>query len=190
MRIRDPADCFAWQEFDQRYRELLIRYFRRKQLSAADADDLAQQVFSRLITYLPRFTYDPNRGRFRDFLFRCARNARIEWANRRKRDGKALFMDVALNIGDDGEPDPAEAQVWEEEWVNHHYGRALETLKTMAAARDIAILERSIAGATVEELAGEFAMEQPAVLKARQRIREKVELLISAQVAEEDRIDG
>lgn len=188
MRVRDPTDTAAWQDFDRLYREWLIRFFRRKNVPLSDAEDLSQRIFVSLATTLPQFTYDPNRGRFRDYLYRCARNALFEWARCLDKNGKGLFTDDALVLAC-ADFDPAESQVWEEEWINHHCRRALQTLKSMATDRDIAILERSMAGATVAELASEFEMEQAAVQKVRQRIREKMEALIAAQVADEDRID-
>jgi RNA polymerase sigma-70 factor (ECF subfamily) len=189
MRVRDPADRAAWSDFDRRYREWLIRFFRRRNVPFPDAEDLVQRVFSSLVVSLPQFTYDPNRGRFRDYLFRCARNALSEWARCPGRNGKALFNHGGLDSAVSSELDPAEAAAWEEEWIGHHYRLALESLRVMAAERDIAILERSMGGASVADLAREFAMEEAAVYKVRQRIRERMEALIAAQVADEDRTD-
>lgn len=190
MRVRDPADRAAWDDFDRRYREWLIRFFRRRQVSFTDAEDLVQRVFANLATSLPKFTYDPNRGRFRDYLFRCARNALSEWARCPERNGKALLNYGSLGGAAASDHDPAEGQAWEDEWISHHYRMALETLRAMTSERDIAILERSLAGASVSELAREHGMDEAAVYKVRHRIRERMEALIAGQIAEEDRTDG
>lgn len=190
MRVRDPADRAAWDDFDRRYREWLIRFFRRRQVPFPDAEDLVQRVFANLVISLPQFTYDPNRGRFRDYLFRCARNALFEWANCPGRNGKALTNYGPLDSAAGGEPDPAEAHEWEREWMSHHYRQALETLRSMAAERDIAILERSMSGASVSDIAREFGMDEAAVYKVRHRIRDRMEALIAGQIEEEDRTDA
>lgn len=189
MRVRDPADRSAWREFDHRYREWLIRFFRRRNVPFADAEDLVQRVFANLTTSLPQFTYDPNRGRFRDYLLRCARNALAEWANCLGRKGATLYSYGSAGPASD-ELDPAEAQIWEEEWISHHYRLAIQTLKETVSERDIAILERSMNGATIADMMKEFELEEAAVYKARQRIRERMESLIAAQIAEEDRTDA
>lgn len=190
MRVRDPGDRSAWEDFDRQYREWLLRFFRRRNVPFPDAEDLVQRVLANLAKSLPQFTYDPSRGRFRDYLFRCARNAIAEWANCPGRNGNGLINLGAIGgVAADGF-DPAEAQAWEEEWISHHYRLALETLRSMASERDIRILERSVAGASVPDLAREFGMEEAAVSKVRYRIREKMEALIAAQIAEEDRTDG
>ncbi|GMU80913.1 MAG: hypothetical protein AMXMBFR47_07840 [Planctomycetota bacterium] len=190
MRVRDSSDRAAWDDFDRRYREWLIRFFRRRQVPYPDAEDLVQRVFANLVITLPQFTYDPNRGRFRDYLFRCAKNALTEWATRPGRNGKALTNYGPLNSAVGGEPDPAEALEWEREWMSHHYRMALEALRTMATDRDIAILERSMNGVPVSEMAREFEMDEAAVYKVRHRIRERLEVLIAGQIEEEDRTDA
>lgn len=190
MRVRDSSDRAAWDDFDRRYREWLIRFFRRRQVSFTDAEDLVQRVFANLATSLPKFTYDPNRGRFRDYLFRCARNALSEWARGPRQNGKALINSGSLADAAGSDHDPAESQAWEDEWISHHYRMALETLRAMASERDIGILERSLAGASVSDLAREYGMDEAAVYKVRHRIRERMEALVAGQIAEEDRTDA
>lgn len=186
--MQDPGDRAAWDEFDRRYREWLIRFFRRRNVPFTDSEDLVQRVFSSLATTFPRFTFDPQRGRFRDYLFRCARNAMFEWKNScPKTNGQALILQGRdLNAAIEQE-NPELLQIWEQEWISHHYRMALATLRRSASERDIAILERTLAGATIEELARELEMETAALYKARQRIRERMESLITAQIEEEDR---
>lgn len=187
-RIRDPADRAAWEEFDRRYREMLARFFRRRHVPFLDSEDLVQSVFAQLVRSLPQFTYDPGRGKFRDYLFRCARNALAAWRDCPRRDGQPLVL-----VGDaparSHDVDPAEAAIWEEEWVAHHYRMAMSALREVARPRDVLILERSMAGEAVAGLARDLGMEEPAVYKVRQRIRARMEALIAAQIADEDRID-
>ncbi len=187
MRVRDPADQAAWAEFDARYREWLIRFFRRRGVKIVDAEDLAQSVLAALVRNLPNFAYDPERGRFRGYLFRCAQNAISAWSACSDRVARPLDLSRVPARVTNGEDDPAAAQVWEEEWVAHHYRRAIETLRQSASERDLAILDRSLGGAEVAALARELQMDEQAVYKARQRIRDRMEMLIAQQVAEEDR---
>lgn len=187
MRVRDPSDQAAWAEFDQRYREWLIRYFRRRGVPFPDAEDLVQRVFAALVRSLPQFIYDPQQGRFRNYLFRCAQNALRAWGGCPDRNHRALDASNAPSSGADADDDPAAARVWEEEWVAHHLRLALSVLRAGAPARDVQILERSMAGAAVAELARDLGMAADAVYKARQRIRHRLEQLVAAQIAEEDR---
>lgn len=122
-RIRDRADHDSWREFDERYRELMLRYCRRRGLNRVDSEDVVQATFVGLSESLSRFIYDPKRGRFRDYLARCVRNEIFRHAARPQMAQKAL-----VNGGDHCAADATDVAAdaaWEEEWVAHHYRRAM-----------------------------------------------------------------
>jgi RNA polymerase sigma factor (sigma-70 family) len=190
-RIRDGSDDAAWREFDGRYREMMQRYCRRRGLPQIDAEDVVQSTFTGLSQSLKRFTYDANRGRFRDYLYRYVRGEISKWSARPQaadralfnHDGRALVDEVAQS---DGEIDA----LWEEEWVAHHYRRALVTIRESFDPRSVEVFDRSIAGAGVELLATEYGMTEQAVYKVRKRIRDRLEEVIAEQIREEDDVDG
>jgi len=187
-RLRDPADHAAWAEFEVLYRELLVRYCRRRGLQAADAEDVVQLVLTGLARSLPTFSYAPERGRFRDYLSRCVANAISKWAEK-KNGSSRLDTQLAETLATP-EPDPRDAQLWEEEWVAHHYRIAMDTVRKSFDGKSVEIFDRSVGGAKPAELARDFQISEQAVHKVRQRIRDRMEALIARQVREEDALDG
>jgi RNA polymerase sigma factor (sigma-70 family) len=186
-RVRDLNDHAAWAEFQARYRELLVRFCRGRGLQSADAEDVVQQVFLSLARSLPGFTYDPQRGRFRDYLFRCTKNAVFELSKSPKRTGEGLDIHAtALAAAAAERQNEALASAWEQEWVAHHFRLALETVRKTFDGRSVEVFQRSIDGGKVADLAREFGMNEPAVHKVRQRIRDRMEALIAAQISEEE----
>jgi RNA polymerase sigma-70 factor (ECF subfamily) len=188
-RVKNPADEAAWRQFEALYRDLLVRFCRRRGLQEADADDVVQTVMTNLVKCLPGFAYDPGRGRFRDYLFRCTDHAIARWAARPGgRDFALGSAEPGAGEGDGGAEttDPQARQVWEDEWMAHHYRLAMRTIRETFEARSVEIFDRSIAGETVARLAAAFGMSEDAVHKVRQRIKRRMEELIAAQVAQED----
>lgn len=184
-RLRDGSDQQAWSDFEARYRELVLRFCRRKGLQAADAEDVAQGVFFSLSRALPGFIYDPSSGRFRDYLFRCVRNAIFHWSKCPDRGLLQLDTNELLS-NSNGVVSADEEQAWEAEWAAHHYRRALARLRETGEERAVRLLERSFDGVSVDSLAAEFELSVEGVYKARQRARQRLQALVAEQIREED----
>ena len=78
IRLRDPDDDRAWAECVEIYTPLIHRLARQRGLQEADAADLAQEVFRILARSIHRFDVSPEKGHFRGWLFRVARNLMID----------------------------------------------------------------------------------------------------------------
>lgn len=187
-RVRDPANHAAWREFESRYGDLLVRFCRKQGLQQADAEDAVQLVMASMARTLPGFVYDRSRGRFRDYLYRSARNAisRV----RARPVGLAGALDkVDGLVADASAGDPAEAQAWEREWVAHHYRRAMQTLRQSMEISSVEVFERILAGESAAAIAASRCTTPDAVFKVRQRVRARLEAIIAEQVREEERVD-
>jgi RNA polymerase sigma-70 factor (ECF subfamily) len=181
-RVRGGDDDSAWREFDQAYREMLLRFCRSRGLQHADAEDVAQLVFARLAAGMGRFEYDRSRGRFRDYLFRCVRSALCDWASGPGRSVGAPLMEA------DGAEERSElSDALEREWVDHHYRRAIDHLLATADDRTADVLRGTVTGRDVAGLAADLGMREMAVYKAQQRLRDRLRARISEQIAAEDR---
>ena len=183
-RVRDTADHAAWAEFESRYREQLFRYCRRCGLSAADAEDVRQMVMIRMVRAMPRFRYDPVRGRFHDYLYRATRNAIADFRACPKSAGSTVVDDEAVaRLAESTEQPDAE---WEQEWLDHHLRRALATVRQTCEPANVEAFERLMGGATIEQVAVEFGMNYDAVQKSARRMRERIQQRIAEQIQEED----
>ncbi|MBI4717915.1 MAG: sigma-70 family RNA polymerase sigma factor [Planctomycetes bacterium] len=187
-RVRNPADDAAWREFDGRYRELVLRYARARGLQHSDAEDVRQVVMLGLSRSLRGFAYDPGLGRFRDYLGRCVRNAVARHLSRPKPAAGVLDTHVLADAAG-SDADAADA-LWDEEWTNHHYRLAMESIRAGFEARSVAVFERLVGGEGVEAVAEAFGLSTQAVHKVKQRIRDRMKELIAAQIREEDEPDA
>ncbi len=182
-RVRNPSDRDAWREFEAKYRDLVLRYCRRRGLQQSDAEDVRQVVMLNLARALPRFRYCPERGRFRSYLGIVVRNAISTCLSRPK--GSDTPLDN-IELSHIAAPTPPADPGWEQEWTNHHYRLAMCTIRQTFDSRSVQAFDRLLAGDAVEHVAEHFGMSTQAVHKVKQRIRERLKDLIAEQIQEED----
>ena len=87
IRVRDARDDSAWMQFDAIYRPMVYRIARRCGWQDSDAEDLAQRVMLAVSKAIPDWERDPDRGSFRGWLARVARNTLISMLRGQKPDG-------------------------------------------------------------------------------------------------------
>lgn len=84
LRLPDAADVAAWDEFVSIYGPLVYRMAQRKGLQPADADDLVQEVFAAVARSVSPWLERSDRGTFRAWLMRIARNIAVNFLTRRR----------------------------------------------------------------------------------------------------------
>ena len=73
-RIRDAENHQAWEQFVEIYTPLIYGFCRQHGLQDADAADVSQEVMRAVAVAIVKFEYDPQRGRFRNWLFTVVRS--------------------------------------------------------------------------------------------------------------------
>jgi RNA polymerase sigma-70 factor (ECF subfamily) len=146
LRYRD-GDVRAFEILYARHKGPLYRYLQRMCGRREVADDLFQEVWSKVIASRSRYEV---RAQFNTFLFRIAHNCAIDYFRRsgRPHEGAAQDIDdVAEQIGgaEHERPDAALADAQ----VRSDFRRALEELP--AEQRDVFVLYEE-SGLTLEEI--------------------------------------
>jgi RNA polymerase sigma-70 factor (ECF subfamily) len=119
LRVRNPHDQSAWQEFIDIYAPLIYRLARQRGLQDADADDLTQKVLISVAAALEKRPHDHERAKFRTWLRRIAGNAIINALTRIRPDraeGGSDFLNK-LNQHPNSETN--------EEWLESEYQKQL-----------------------------------------------------------------
>jgi RNA polymerase sigma-70 factor (ECF subfamily) len=157
-RLSDPDDIEAWNEFVQIYLPLLYRMARRKGLQHADAEELGQEVLLAVARAVHRWQPDPERGRFRDWLFRIARNLIINFLTRPKfKITGSGNSEVLQMLRDHAAPSPEQSALFDLEYRREIFlwaaARVRETVspttwqafwQTSVEARPIAAVAQSL----------------------------------------------
>ncbi len=146
LRYRD-GDARAFEILYERHKGPLYRYLQRMCGRREVADDLFQEVWSKVIASRGRYEA---RAQFNTFLFRIAHNCAIDYFRRSGRIAERAVQDiddVAEQIGgaEHERPDAALAEAQ----VRSDFRRALEQLP--AEQRDVFVLYEE-SGLTLEEI--------------------------------------
>jgi RNA polymerase sigma-70 factor (ECF subfamily) len=182
LRLSDQQDIAAWDQFVTIYQPLIFRLARSKGFQEADAQDVVQEVMLAVSKAIHRWEPDPDKGRFRDWLFRIARNMMINFLTRRKHKSLGAVESADEMLVD--HPDPSSSseatQEFELEYRRGVFLLAAERVRaqvrpnTWEAFRLTAIEEFSIAKA-----ARQLGMKEGAVLVARCRVLARMRLVVA-----------
>ncbi len=177
------GDRQAWQAFHERYAEMIRGFAGRQGLQPSDCEDVVQEVFLALSQALPKFSYDPARGKFRGYLKTLVLHE-IYRRNRLNR-GHVPLEDVEAAIAD-LDAGAATDEAWEAEWRDYHVRLALARVEREFQARHVqAFRLHALAGRDVDSTAEAVGLSTHQVYKAKQRILRRMREFIREQIDEE-----
>jgi RNA polymerase sigma-70 factor (ECF subfamily) len=174
--LQNPEDQRAWAKFVLRYGPMVYAWCRRWGLQESDAEDVTQEVLTKLYCKIGGFAYDPAKGSFRGWLKTVAHHAWRDAVEARRRPGAgaaggsaALDQLQAVAARDDL------AESLEREFDGELYAAAAERVRGEVSARDWKIFaELAIVGRPGKEVAEELGMKVAAVFVAKSRVQQRL----------------
>ena len=172
LRLPDKGDAEAWGQFVAIYEPLVYRLARAKGFQDADAREIVQEVLVAVSRAVERWDADPAKGRFRDWLFRIARNLMINYLTRRKHrpigTGDSGMAELLL---EHAEPTAEQSATFDAEYRREVFRWAAARVRAQVKpATWKAFWFTSVDGRAVVEVADELKMTAGAVHIARSRV--------------------
>lgn len=163
----------AWEEFDRRYRPILVAFLRRSGLHESDAEDVAQDTLTCFVRDYAAGRYDRGQGRLRAWLIAIARyrlaDLRRAVGRRRERRGESAID--ALPEEDDAE------RIWDEEERRVIFESAFRELRESSRFRertleafDRVVLKRE----PIESVCSQLDLTQQEIYNAKNRVVERL----------------
>ena len=194
-----PAADVALEQLCRAYWFPLYAYVRRRGYAKADAEDLVQSFFARLLAKNFLAKLDSERGKFRAFLLAALKHFLAnEWdkAQTQKRGGGAAHLsldwqtaDTKFQVAATAEPSPDQA--YDREWALALLAQVIARLQAECATEGKAKLFEQLkaflmAGqseSAPREVANALGMEEGAVRVAIHRLRKRYRLLLREEIA-------
>ncbi len=173
LRLRDRTDKLSWDEFHDRYGELLYRYARSRGASHADAEDAVQEVEMYLFKAMEGFQYDARKGRFRGYL----RSAIIHALGRRasKHTRERAGLDPHSLDGVAAGMDANSDERWEREWRFHRLRWALRSVSEEFEETTLSAFQLHVlAGLSAEDTAKDLSLSKASVYQAKSRVLKRL----------------
>jgi len=181
VRLKDPADAAAWRTFVDVYGPAVFAFARRNGLQSADAADLTQDVCRSVATTMRSFDYDPDRGRFRGWLFSVVRNQLKMFRRARGRHARTTGGAEPLPEV----PDASAAETWDLECRRRLFAWACDRVRpTVSAATWMAFWRTAVDDASGAAVGHETGLSPAAVYLAKSRVLAKLRRVV-AEVEEE-----
>jgi RNA polymerase sigma-70 factor (ECF subfamily) len=183
QRVSEGKDPSAWQEFHDRYADLIRGFARRRNLQPADCEDILQEVLMSLSKAMPTFQYDPARGKFRSFLKTLTLHAIFKRQAQRKGE---LDLDHIAEATRAASGDQEIESAWETEWRQYHVRQAMRVITVEFNSADRQAFQRyAVEGREVKAVAEELSLSVDQVYQAKSRIMKRLTELIEQQVRDE-----
>ena len=164
-------DSSRAEEFARLYEPVLRRYVAQSRafhqpIQPADQDDLVQETFLAVYAALPGFQYNRSKGRFRDYLRRCVRNAVLRFQRNAPAPSAPCSEDIPQAMPD------ASAELFLQVWT---LALARVFRNTAFAPNTKAIFRRAVLeDTTVAEVVREFECKPGTIRQIRKRVLDAV----------------
>jgi RNA polymerase sigma-70 factor (ECF subfamily) len=178
LRLPSAADAQAWREFVDLYEPLILRFARNRGLQDADAREVAQNVLVAVAKSVERWQPDPERGKFRAWLFRIARNELVNWckknsASKRSNASPSDWLNVLVDESSNLDSE-----------IELEYRREMFRLAAIQASAGFSEVNwqafwlTSVLGESIESVVDKLGLKAGAIYVARSRITARIKAII------------
>lgn len=183
--LRDPSNHDLWQEFDDRYRPVLLAFARSLGVGEQDAADVAQVTLGQFAADYRAGRYNRERGRLSSWILGIAHHRIIDLGRARQRERLERGESALVHLADDH----SATQAWESARKRVIFDRALEKLRTETRLdeRTINAFELcAIRNAPPETAAQQCGMSVAEVYVAKNRAIKKLREIVAELTREFD----
>lgn len=184
LRVANEQDVLAWQQFVEIYQPLVFRIARSQGLQEADAQDLVQEVMTRVARSIGNWDPDARRGTFRGWISTIARNLIIDFLRHRNRLPKTGDQSEIRKLIEQTPDHSTEALQFDLEFEKQVFAWAAMQVRNQVKEKTWqAFWQSSVEHKPVAAVAAALGLTPGAVYIARCRVMAKLKDVVQSQSA-------
>lgn len=168
-KIIENNDNDSWETFCDSYQDYIFTMIKNMGVEHQDSEELKQDVLVKAWKALPGFTYDPEKGKFRWWLFTIVKNTVYKYFRDNSRNVKG---DNAAELAENSNfIEPEVDKLAEEEWKRFVVNKAWVVVARCFDEHVIEIFSKLSKGAKVKDVAREYGIKENTVNAYKSRVR-------------------
>jgi RNA polymerase sigma factor (sigma-70 family) len=168
-KIIENNDNDSWETFCDSYQDYIFTMIKNMGVEHQDSEELKQDVLVKAWKALPGFTYDPEKGKFRWWLFTIVKNTVYKYFRDNSRNVKG---DNATELAENSNfIEPEVDKLAEEEWKRFVVNKAWVVVARCFDEHVIEIFSKLSKGAKVKDIAREYGIKENTVNAYKSRVR-------------------
>lgn len=131
LRLHNPKDAEAWEEFVLIYQPFILRIAQRLGMSDANAADASQNTLTRLTEVVHQWSPSKTNATFRGWLYRVARNCMLRQFEKENKHMRLLQSEVSREYFDQLSAEPKGGEsVYQLEFQRQVFASAAENIRS------------------------------------------------------------
>ena len=179
LRLQDADDVVAWEEFVGIYSPVIFRVAVSRGFQPADAQDLVQEVFISVARSVAQWLERTDRGSFRAWLLRIARNQAFDLINAKATRSLGTDGQVAEQLLASLHANSDLSSVFDIEYQREVFQWAATQVRDSVAQHTWqAFWLTRIEGLSVEEAANKLNLRPGNIYFARSRVMARIKIYV------------
>lgn len=176
--LHEPSNETVWQEFDARYRPILVGLARQLGIQPDDAEEVAQETLTQFVRDYRAGKYDPSKGRLSAWIIAIARHRVLDMHRARGKRRKWRGDSALSHLPDEEQL----TRIWDAERDRVIFEQALAELreKSNVSTTTLRAFEMyALEGTPVETVARECGLTVAEVYRVKNRLTKRLREIVS-----------
>lgn len=169
LKLRDQNNDKAWAEFFEIYKGFIFAILIKLNIQKEDQDDLVQEILLKAWKNLPKFEYQKNGGKFRNWLGVVVSNTAMTYFRKLKGSENSINKIILEN-----KTEPEIGLLTENEWKLFISKKAWENVKQSLTENVISCFELLSDGMELNEVGEKLGIPYNTVCVYKKRVINKI----------------